>query len=133
MKGFFEGRRAGFYVSIILAILSCVTAFVSSTSYGKYASMSKLAFWLLVGSAIAALVLSALRLGRFSRWLQAGAIFLAVLEFIKTQYSYVAVVLVGIDLNTFSPQFTICAVLLCVCLVIGIINIYLKQEEKNVG
>ncbi len=133
MKGFFEGRRAGFYVSIILAVLSCVTAFVYSSAYGKYASMSGMIVWLLVASAVIAVVLSAARIGRFVCWLQAGAIFLAVLEFIKTQYSYVAVVLVGIDLNSFSSQFMTCAVLLCVCLVIGIINIYLKQEEKNVG
>lgn len=130
MKGILAGKRSGFYVTLVLAILSVVTAAIYANSYGKYASMSWPLFaYLLVGAVVAA-VLAFTGKGKWAPWVQVATIFIAILLFITTQYSYVAVVLVGIDLNSFSPQFMTSTTLLIVNLLIAIVNIYLKQEVE---
>lgn len=130
MKGILAGKRSGFYVTLVLAILSVVTAAFYATSYGKYASMSWPAFALLLIGAVGAVALAFTGKGKWAPWVQVATIFIAILLFITTQYSYVAVVLVGIDLTSFSPQFVTSVVLLIVDLVIAIANIYLKQEVE---
>lgn len=130
MKGILAKKRSGFYVSMVLAILSVVTAAFYAMSYGKYVSMSWPAFANLIVGAAAAAALAFTGHGKWAPWVQFATIFNAILLFITTQYTYVAVVLVGIDLNEFSPQFVTSVVLLVANLVIAIANIYLKQEVE---
>lgn len=130
MKGILAGKRSGFYVTLVLAVLSVVTAAIYANSYGKYASMSWPLFANLLIGAVIAVALAFIGKGKWAPWVQVATIFIAILLFITTQYSYVAVVMVGIDLNAFSSQFVTSAALLIVNLVIAIANIYLKQEVE---
>jgi hypothetical protein len=130
MKGILAGKRSGYYVTLALSVLSVVTAAFYAVSYSKYASMSWAAFASLIIGALAAVVLANIGKGNWAPWVQVATIFAAILWFIKTQYSYVAVVLVGIDLTSFSPQFVTSVVLLVAALVVSIVNIYLEQEVK---
>lgn len=130
MKGILANKRSGFYVTVALAILSIATAAFYATSFGKYVAMSWPAFANLIIGAVAAVALAFMGKGKWGPWIQFATIFNAILLFITTQYTYVAVVLVGIDLTTFSPQFVTSVVLLIVNLVVAIVNIYLKQEVE---
>ena len=130
MKGILAKKRSGFYVTVALAILSIATAAFYATSFGKYVAMSWPAFANLVVGAIAAAALAFAGKGKWAPWVQFATIFNAILLFVTTQYTYVAVVLVGIDLTEFSPQFVTSAGLLIANLLIAIVNIYLKQEVE---
>lgn len=130
MKEILANKRCGFYVTIALALLSIGTAAFYALRFGKYVAMSWPAFANLIGGAVVAVALAFMGKGKWGPWVQFATIFNAVLLFITTQYTYVAVVLVGIDLNEFSPQFIISSVLLVVSLLVSIVNIYLKQEVE---
>ena len=71
-----------------------------------------------------------IRYGASAPWVQVGTIFSSLMLFIQHLYSYVVVVIVGIDLSSFTPQFILCSALYAVCVVLSIVNIYLKQEKE---
>ena len=131
MKKFLERKGIGFYATLCLAVLSVITAIVYAASYANYVGfMSWPAFGLLIGGAVCALALHCIRKGQWAPWVIAAAVFIALLMYIKCMYSYVVVVMVGIDLNSFSPQFILCSVLFAVSLVLSIVNIYHKNKAK---
>lgn len=132
MVKFFKSKGIGFYLTLCLVVLSVITAVAYVSSYVKYPNhMSWLAVGLLVGGAVVALVLSVIRrCGWLAPWVQVGTIFSSLMLFIQHLYSYVVVVIVGIDLNSFTPQFILCSVLYAVCVVLSIVNVYLKQEKE---
>ena len=131
MEKFLKRKGIGFYLTLCVAVLAIVTAVIYAVSYANYAGqMSWLAFGLLIGGAVCAVALHCLGKGNWAPWVLAAAIFVSVLLYIQCMYNYVVVVMVGIDLNSFSPQFITCSVLLCVSLVLSIVNIYLKQQKE---
>ncbi|MBP5254144.1 MAG: hypothetical protein J6Z23_02010 [Lachnospiraceae bacterium] len=131
MSKFLKEKGIGFYLTVCLAVLAVVTAIVYAVSYRNYVGfMSWPAFWLLIGGAVLAVGLHFIKLGKVSPWLLAAAVLAAVLLYIECLYSYVVVVLVGIDLNSFSNQFILCTSLFGACLVLSIVNIYLKQVKQ---
>lgn len=125
-------KGLGFYLTMCLVVLSVVTAIAYVNSYANYVGfMSWPAIWLLVGGAVAALALSFTGLNKFAPWVVMATVFTAALLYVKCLYSYVVVVLVGIDLNSFTPQFMLCSTLFVVSLLLSIINIYFKQEKEE--
>jgi len=132
MVKFFKSKGIGFYLTLCLVVLSVVTAAAYIMSYVKYPNhMSWTAVGLLFGGAAAALVLSVIRrCGWLAPWVLVGTIFSSLMLYIQHLYSYVVVVIVGIDLSTFTPQFILCSALYAVCVVLSIVNIYLKQEKE---
>lgn len=131
MKVFLKNKGIGFYTTVCFAVLAIVTAVLYSGFYANYVGqMSWQAFWLLICGAVVSVVLHLLHFGNISPWVLAGGVFGAVLMFIRAMYSYIAVVMVGIDLNSFSPQFMTCSVLLGICLAGSIVNVYLIQEKE---
>lgn len=132
MVKFFKNKGIGFYLTLCLVVLSVITAVAYVTSYAKYPNhMSWLAVGLLIGGAVVALVLSAIRrCSWLAPWVQVGTIFSSLMLFIQHLYSYVVVVIVGIDLSSFTPQFILCSALYAVCVVLSIVNVYLKQEKE---
>lgn len=132
MEKLLRNKSVGFYLTLCLAVLAIVTAIFYAVSYANYVGfMSWPAFWLLVLGAVGAVALSFVGFGKYAPWLQAATIFISLLLYINCLYSYVVVVLVGIDLSSFSPQFIICSVLFVLSLVLSIVNIYLKQEKEE--
>ena len=132
MKEFLERKGIGFYATLCLAVLSVITAVVYAASYANYVGfMSWPAFALLIGGAVCAVLLHCIRKGKWSPWVSGATILVSLLLYIKCLYSYVVVVLVGIDLNSFSPQFIRCSVLFVACHLLGIVIIYLRQEKEE--
>lgn len=132
MVKFFKSKGIGFYLTLCLVVLSVVTAAAYIMSYVKYPNhMSWTAVGLLFGGAAAALVLSVIRrCGWLAPWVLVGTIFSSLMLYIQHLYSYVVVVIVGIDLSSFTPQFILCTALYVASVVLSIVNIYLKQEKE---
>jgi len=132
MVKFFRNKGIGFYLTLVLVALAVITAAVYADSYAKYPNhMSWTAVGLLAGGAAVALVLSLInKLSNWAPWVQVFSIFSSLMLFVQHLYSYVVVVVVGIDLNTFTPQFILCSVLYGVSVVLSIVNIYLKQVKE---
>ena len=55
----------------------------------------------------------------------------ACMFFIYGVYYYISVVLVGIDLHSFSPQFILCAILFSVTMIATIVNLFVKRVDAE--
>ena len=99
------GKKFGFYVTIGIAFLAIVTAFVYYAGYGAIPRfMSWPAFYLLLAGAVVSVVL------------------------IKIIYNYVAVVMVGIDLANFDPEFLASTVMFVLTFLASVMCLFLPQR-----
>jgi lysylphosphatidylglycerol synthetase-like protein (DUF2156 family) len=131
LKAFFKDKSYGFYASVVVFVMSLITAIVYAANYGGTKEMSWAAFIIILVGLVAAVVLGVF--GRY-RWIpvaMAVADFVALLLFIKAVYFYVSVVLYGINGSAFSPQFTTSTVFLIITFVLSIANIFLKQVKDE--
>lgn len=135
IKSFLSQKRYGFYVTLCVSILAIVAAIVYAANYHDYlAMMSWPAFILLLVLACLSIALTFLKWT--APWAQipvAIGSLVALLLFIQAMYNYVVVVMVGIDLAGFSPQFITCSVLFGLTFVAAVANIFFGQvkEEKE--
>ena len=132
VKNFFKRKSYGFYVSLAVIVMTIITMSVYSASYGmidRY--MSWAAIGVMVAGMVVGLALSVLNLGEWGAAVMAICNFVGLSQYITKIYNYVAVVMVGIDVNTFSSQFIACTVCFAILIVISIANIFFKQEKKK--
>lgn len=132
LKKRFTEKSYGFYVLLSVVLLTLVTSIVYAVNYHKlsvYMSWaSVIVMWVGV---VAALVLSFLRLDEFATGALALANLVGLLLFVKVIYGYVAVVLVGIDLNSFDAKFIACTVLFALSFVSSAVTVFLPQRKKE--
>ena len=57
--------------------------------------------------------------------------FVALMLYITNIYNYVVVVMVGIDISSFSTQFIACTTLFAILLVASVANIFFKQSKEE--
>ncbi len=132
VKRLFEGKSYGFFVTLALLVLSVVTAIVYAVSYSNYERyMSNGAVVALIIGTVLSVLLIVFKQFQLSAAAVALGGFVAMLLFIEKIYNYVVVVLVGIDLSTFSAEFITCSALFGVLLVGGIVDIFLKQTKEE--
>lgn len=125
-------KTYGFYVTLALAVLNIVTAILYASFYGKYvAYINWPAVYVMIIGSVASVVLSVFGLDDFATALLALVAFTGFLLYAMKIYGYIAVVLVGIDLTEFSPEFITLTVFFAICLVGGIANIFLKQKKTE--
>lgn len=130
-KNYFKNKSYGFYVTIAVAVFTLVTSIVYADSYGsndRYMSWAGFAI-MLVGIAAAA-VLVASKQYEWAPPALALANLIALLLYITNIYNYVAVVMVGIDIASFSTQFIACTTLFAIAIVISIADIFFKQVKE---
>lgn len=131
IKNFFKDKSYGFYVTLAVALLTLVTLIVYANAYGsndRYMSWAGFAI-MLVGLAAAAV----LTVFKFNDWVPpvlALANFIALMLYITNIYNYVVVVMVGIDIASFSSQFLACTVLFAILTVVSIADIFFKQVKE---
>jgi len=131
IKNFFKDKSYGFYVTLAVAVLTLVTLIVYANAYGsndRYMSWAGFAI-MLVGLAAAAV----LTVFKFNDWVPpvlALANFIALMLYITNIYNYVVVVMVGIDIASFSSQFLACTVLFAILTVVSIADIFFKQVKE---
>lgn len=129
MAEFLKDKSVGFWFSAALVLLSLVTAVVYAASYAGTDNINWVAFALLLAAAVGAAVLIILKQYKYVPYLQAILIFLSLLFFIYGIYYYVSVVMVGIDLDHFEPQFFACTILFLISFGVGVANVFLKQTK----
>lgn len=123
-------KAYGFIVMLLVAALTVVTAIVYMNSYQKLeAYMSWPAVGIMVAGAVLALILTIAGLTDLGTGVLAAANLVGLLLFAKAIYGYVAVVLVGIDLNSFSPQFITCTALFATSFILSIVTMFLPQKK----
>ena len=131
MKKLFENKAYGYYVTLLLSVLSVATAVVYLAMYSGSRYMSTPAAILPIVGAVAAVILGFVRGGGyFANAILALCDFVALLFYIYGIYFYVSIVLVGIQASSFNSQFVICTILFAGLLIANLINVFLKQEKE---
>lgn len=123
-------KGAGFYAACLAAILCLVTAIYYQMSYSGNQYYASGVFYTLLVALPVAVVFFLLKWDGFVPAILAALSGVALLQFVYAMYWDVSVVLVGIDKNTFDPEFIACCVLLVVTFVIAEISIYLRMKKK---
>lgn len=131
MKKLFENKRAGFYVTLAVIVLSVILAAVYAKMYAGSQYMSWPAFWCTLGGAVLALALGFTKLAKWSNVVVALGDFLGLLFYIYGIYFYVSVVYAGIQAGSFNTQFIVCTVGFVLLLVINLVNVFLKQVKEE--
>lgn len=131
VKNYFKKKSYGFYVTLAVIVMTIITMIVYSSSYGSIDRyMSWTAIWFMAIGLIAGLALSILNFGEWGAAVLGICNFIGLMQYITKIYNYVVVVLVGIDVNTFSSQFIGCTVCFAILIVLSVANIFFKQEKK---
>ncbi len=132
IKNYFKDKSYGFYVTIAVFLLTLVTVIVYGDAYGsndRY--MSWVGAGLMIAGLVIAIVLTALKQHEWVPPVLALANFIALLLYVTKIYNYVAVVMVGIDVASFSVQFISCTVMFSILIVVSVADIFFKQSKKE--
>ena len=130
---YLKDKAVGFWFSVSVAVLSLATAVAYAVCYAGSDEINWVSFALMAAAFAAAVVLIVLKRYKWAAYAQAALIFLSLLFFIYGIYYYVSVVLVGIDLDTFSAEFWVCSALYLLCFGLGVANVFLKQTKSEVA
>lgn len=124
-----SNKGPGFYLSMIASVLSFILAVIYQYSYHTNPYYASSVFILLLLALPCALVLFFINLDGFIPAATTLLVGLAILQFIHAMYFDVSVVLVGIDKNSFDPEFILCSVLFGVCFLLGEVSIYTRVRK----
>ena len=130
IKEYLKDKRVGFWVSASLVLLTLITAIVYGVCYAGTENISWGAFAFLIVAAAGSAALIAFKQYKYVPYLQAILIFLSLLFFIYGIYYYVSVVMVGIDLDHFDPEFYACTILFVIIFAASVANVFLKQTKE---
>ena len=132
IKNFFKSKSYGFYVTVAVVLLTLITSIVYADSYGKNERyMSWAGFAVMLAGIFVAAGLTAFKRCEFAPQGLALANFVARMVYITNFYNYVVVVMVGIDISSFSTQFIACTTLFAILLVASVANIFFKQSKEE--
>lgn len=131
LKDYLKDKDVGFWFSASLVVFSLLTAVVYAACYAGTDNISWLSFAFMLAAAAAGGALIALRRFTYAPYVLAALIFLSLLFFIYGIYYYVSVVMVGIDLDTFEPQFIICAIMYLLAFGAAVANVFLRQIKRE--
>ena len=136
LKNIFKGKTVGFYVLLASIVLTLVTAFTYLGCCSKgivgYDAYNVCAFVLLLVSAAISICLVIFKQHKLAPYALGLLNFLALLFYVYGVYYYVSVVMVGIDLDHFEPQFLISTILFVLTLGGSVTSVFMKLEEGDV-
>ena len=131
MKKLLENKSYGYYVTLVLSVLSVVIAVVYAVMYNGSRYMSVPAAILPIVGAVAAVGLGFVPGGaKAAHAVLALCDFVALLFYIYGIYFYVSVVLVGIQASSFNGQFVTCTGAFVGLLIANLVNVFLKQVKE---
>ena len=131
MKKLLENKSYGYYVTLVLSVLSVVAAAMYMVMYNGSRYMSMPAAILPIVGAVAAVGLGFVRGGaKAANAVLALCDFVALLFYIYGIYFYVSIVLVGIQASSFNSQFVTCTGAFAGLLIANVVNVFLKQEKE---
>ncbi len=132
LNNYMKDKDVGFWFSASLVVFSLITAVVYAACYAGTDNINWISFALMLAAAVSGAVLIALKLYVYVPYVLAALIFLSLLFFVYGIYYYVSVVMVGIDLDNFEPQFIICAIMYILAVGASVANVFLRQIKKEV-
>lgn len=127
-------KSVGFYILLAAALISVVTAVVYAANYSKLSVyMSWAAVIIMAIGAVVSVGLSFVGIDEIAPAVVALTSLIGLLLFVKAIYGYVAVVVVGIDLNSFDAKFIACTILFILSYVVSVASIFVPQKKAVKG
>ena len=130
IKDLFKNKPIGFYVSLGTIGLALITAVTYLLCYNNTENFNVWSFIVLVVSVVACVVLVLVKQFKVVPYVLGLLNFVALLFYIYGIYYYVSIVLVGIDLDHFDPEFIVCTIAFVVLLISSITTIFMKQVKE---
>ena len=130
MKDLFKNKPIGFYVSLGTIGLALITAITYFLCYNNTENFNVWSFVVLLISVVASVVLMLVKQVKVVPYVLGLLNFVALLFFVYGIYYYVSIVLVGIDLDHFDPEFIVCTIEFVILLVASIAAIFMKQVKE---
>ena len=131
LKNLFANKAVGFYVTLGTIVLALATAIAYIVCYNNTDNFNLWAFVILLVSVVASIVLVLFKQHRIAPYALGLLNFVALLFYVYGIYYYVSVVLVGIDLDHFEPEFFVSTIMFLVTLVASITSIFMKQDKQE--
>lgn len=132
LKQRFAEKSFGFYVTLAAVVLAIITAIVYAVGYSNTPRfLSWPAFILLIAGAVVTLALAFFNLDEFGTGVMALCSLIALLLFAQIIYNYVVVVMVGIDLANFDPEFLASTILFALTFVVSVVCVFLPQNKPK--
>lgn len=133
LQSYLKDKDVGFWFSASLVVFSLLTAVIYAACYAGTDNINWVSFAFMLAAAVAGGVLIALKKYSYAPYALAVLIFLSLLFFIYGIYYYVSVVMVGIDLDSFDPEFIVCAIFYFLAFGVSVANLFLRQIKKEAG
>ena len=130
MKGFFQNKTVGFYLTLVCIALTLVTAAVYAGIYSKTRFMSWTAVGILAAGAVLTAVLIAAKQYRFAPAMLMAADFLAFLFYVYCIYFFVSSVATGIQFSGFPPEFFLNIIFFVATIAVSVICVFLPQTRE---
>lgn len=127
LKSFFKSRTVGFWITAAASAAALITAVVYGASYASDIDFS-LTACLLVAACAAVFALSFTPFKNLTPYLQLLISLTAFCFYVYSVYYYVSVVLVGIDLDSFSARFIICTILYIATVATSAVSVFFRQD-----
>lgn len=131
IKSFIGTRNTGFWLAAAFSFTALITATVYGACYSSTEDFSVAACILTVVCALF-FGLEFTKFGGLVPYVQLSVILTAFGFYAYGVYYYVSVVLVGIDLDSFSPEFIACTVLFVMLISASAVNVFFKQGAKRI-
>lgn len=136
LKNLFKNKTIGFYVLLASIFLTLITAFVylacCSSKIVGYDVFNVWAFVILLISSVTSICLVVFKQHKIAPYALGLLNFLALLFYVYGVYYYVSVVMVGIDLDHFEPQFIISTILFVLTIGGSVATVFMEMEEGEV-
>ncbi len=130
MENASQNRTVGYYVSLIVTILSSLLTVIYISTYSGTVYISWVACISMAAVVLFNVVLMAMKKVHISPYITALLILIAYMFYFYRMYFYISVVMVGIDLSSFDSKFIINTAVFSVVFVLSIINIFLRQRKE---
>ena len=131
LQNYLKDKDVGFWFSASLVVFSLLTAVIYAACYAGTDNINWVSFAFMLAAALAGGVLIALKKYSYAPYALAVLVFLLVLFFIYGIYYYVSVVMVGIDLDSFDPEFIVCTIFYILAFGVSVANLFIRQIKKE--
>lgn len=125
MSGF-RSNPLSVILPLICSVLSVVTALLYRSWFIDSAEFNEIAFYLMIGAGVLG-ILAIIGLGDFAASVQFLMLLAGSMFYIYGMYYYVSIVLVGIDLQSFSTAFIACSALVGSTVALSTLNVLIKR------
>lgn len=130
LKNYLRDKAVGFWLSVGIAALSLVVGVVYQVTYGGSDSYSATVFVAPLCVFVLTAVLCGVGMYGIASAVQLVGSAVGLGCFLYSNYYYISVVFVGIDVTEFSARFLLAVVGFAVLTIVSAVNMFLKQTKS---